>query len=187
MKFQGGESAVQRLMQAYGFTMKKQLGDHLGAGTGTISTWVKRDYFPGEAIVRCALETGVSLEWLASGVGEPIKSGKERSEDGTLICIKVQKLVDGVLIDAGELVTNAKGILVKPKRPLFIELKDTSYLVEIDFCSVAEGYWLMSRGEFISIENIVLLPGNCFFINGVSWPREEVVLLGKVVSKTIIL
>lgn len=53
MKFQGGESAVQRLMQAYGFTMKKQLGDHLGAGTGTISTWVKRDYFPGEAIVRC--------------------------------------------------------------------------------------------------------------------------------------
>ncbi|WP_363136449.1 helix-turn-helix domain-containing protein [Serratia fonticola] len=34
-----------------------------------MSTWVNRR-FPGEAIVKCALEMGVSLYWLATVVEE---------------------------------------------------------------------------------------------------------------------
>lgn len=67
MKFDGGKAVVQRILQAYGFTMQKQLHDHLGVGNGTVSTWIKRNYFPGEVVIRCALETGADLEWLALG------------------------------------------------------------------------------------------------------------------------
>lgn len=48
----------------------KELGDLLGISSGTISTWVRRDFFPGDVVVTCALDTGVSLEWLATGKGQ---------------------------------------------------------------------------------------------------------------------
>lgn len=35
-----------------------------------MSTWVRRNYFPGDIVVTCALDTGVSLLWLATGQGE---------------------------------------------------------------------------------------------------------------------
>ncbi|WP_234405960.1 helix-turn-helix transcriptional regulator [Pectobacterium brasiliense] len=48
-------------MDAYGFTLEKQLCDLLGISSGTVSKWVRRDYFPGDVVVICALDTGVSF------------------------------------------------------------------------------------------------------------------------------
>ena len=61
---------MRRILFAYGCTMQKDLGDLLGISSGTISTWVRRDFFPGDVVVACALDTGVSLAWLATGKGE---------------------------------------------------------------------------------------------------------------------
>lgn len=66
---EGGKAVLQCMLDAYGFTMQKQLGDMHELSSGTISTWIRRDYFPGDVVVACALDTGVSLRWLATGKG----------------------------------------------------------------------------------------------------------------------
>lgn len=72
----GGKTVLRRILDAYGFNMQKELGDLLGISSGTISTWVRRDFFPGDVVVTCALDTGVSLEWLATGKGQ-MRDSKE--------------------------------------------------------------------------------------------------------------
>jgi hypothetical protein len=47
MENSGGKEILQRIMQAYGFTLQKELGDHLGIPSGTMSAWVRREHFPG--------------------------------------------------------------------------------------------------------------------------------------------
>lgn len=61
----GGKAVLQRILQAYGFKTQKELSDLLGIPTGTISTWIRRDFFPGDVVITCALDTGVPLSWLA--------------------------------------------------------------------------------------------------------------------------
>jgi lambda repressor-like predicted transcriptional regulator len=68
-ELEGGKAVLGRMLQAYGFSMQKELGDRFGLSSGTISTWVRRNYFPGDVVVVCALDTGVSLRWLATGQG----------------------------------------------------------------------------------------------------------------------
>lgn len=42
----GGKEILQRIMQAYGFNMQKELGDHLDIPSGTMSAWIRREHFP---------------------------------------------------------------------------------------------------------------------------------------------
>jgi hypothetical protein len=77
----GGKPVLRRILDAYGFSMQKELGDLLGISSGTISTWVRRDFFPGDVVVTCALDTGVSLEWLATGKGQ-MRTNREAVTSG---------------------------------------------------------------------------------------------------------
>lgn len=70
-RFSGGKEVIDRLQKAYGFAKRKDFGEHLGIPANTFSTWVKREFFPAELIVRCAIETGARLQYLAYGE-EPI-------------------------------------------------------------------------------------------------------------------
>ncbi|MDZ7278196.1 helix-turn-helix domain containing protein [Pantoea eucrina] len=65
----GGKPVLQRIMDAYGFTFQKQLCELLSISSGTVSTRGRRNYFPGDIVVTCALDTGVPLQWLAIGKG----------------------------------------------------------------------------------------------------------------------
>ncbi|VTN10947.1 Bacteriophage CI repressor helix-turn-helix domain [Raoultella terrigena] len=94
----GGKTVLRRILDAYGFNMQKELGDLLGISSGTISTWVRRDFFPGDVVVTCALDTGVSLEWLATGKGQ-MRDSKETL--ATELSIKKSRLESGALKDAG--------------------------------------------------------------------------------------
>lgn len=184
MKFQGGESAVQRLMQAYGFTMKKQLGDHLGAGTGTISTWVKRDYFPGEAIVRCSLETGADLEWLATGKGLPeFENNKEKKGQEGNITIPCQRLVGGVLVADGEWITNLSALQLAPEKPLLIRGDTNRWIVDLSIHQASEGMWFLKKGSEHTVANTVKLPKNTWLIDKIQWPEDELAFLGRVLAE----
>lgn len=186
MKFQGGESAVQRLMQAYGFTMKKQLGDHLGAGTGTISTWVKRDYFPGEAIVRCALETGASLEWLASGVGE-INRTSSLTRDGhyneRLKLIKHKSLHRGELTNLDDVYFDSNIIEIINENVFLLSCIDKHYFIENYAFKSSEGKWLLQKADIFSISEIEVAPDEKYLIDGVLWPKKEISLIGVVIAE----
>lgn len=67
----GGKGVIDRIQNAYGFTKRKDLGTHLGISASTFSTWVSRDFFPSELVIRCVKETGARLDYVAFGE-EPI-------------------------------------------------------------------------------------------------------------------
>ncbi|MBI0275299.1 phage repressor protein CI [Hafnia alvei] len=186
MKFQGGESAVQRLMQAYGFTMKKQLGDHLGAGTGTISTWVKRNYFPGEAIVRCALETGASLEWLATGENgydygvkafSPVKKN--------ILSVPKKSLKKGILEDCGSYYLDLDSIDRTVTDPILIVKDEISWLFDKKIEQVIDGTWLLKKGDVVEVSEVKILPREELLIKDIVWPKDDISILGMLIFTQI--
>ncbi len=84
----GGKPVLRRIMDAYGFTLQKQLCELLGISSGTVSTWVRRNNFPGDVVVTCAIDSSVPLQWLAMGKGiKPSENAKENT--GTIIPHKI--------------------------------------------------------------------------------------------------
>lgn len=65
----GGKSVIDRLVQLYGFKSKTELCKHFDITNSTLSTWLNRDHFPATLVIQCALETGISLNWLVLGEG----------------------------------------------------------------------------------------------------------------------
>ncbi|EPB4501098.1 phage repressor protein CI [Yersinia enterocolitica] len=183
-RLSGGIAAVERMMQAYNLKVQRELATYLGAGTGTISTWIKRDYFPGKEIVLCALETGVSLHWLATGEGkprEPVKSGSQE----TAKSITRKNLDDGLLIDASPVLLDSELLSAQTIEPELISLSNQKryFLVERQFKNVADGLWLIEKAGVTSISNIARLPGDVWRINDVNWPVNDVRILAKVVGE----
>lgn len=82
----GGRAAIERMVDAYGYNTRQALCDHLGVSKSTLATRYMRDSFPSEWVIQCALETGVSLNWLVTGNG--LKYEKDTSD---LISIKKTK------------------------------------------------------------------------------------------------
>lgn len=71
-ELEGGKAVLQRILDAYGFTMQKQLGDLHELSSGTISTWVRRNFFPGDVVVACALDTGGVFTLVGNREGEQV-------------------------------------------------------------------------------------------------------------------
>lgn len=61
---------IERLVEAYGFTTRQALCDHLGVSKSTMATRYMRDIFSADWVLQCVMETGVSIDWLVSGKGE---------------------------------------------------------------------------------------------------------------------
>ncbi|MHA0852000.1 helix-turn-helix domain-containing protein [Serratia nematodiphila] len=87
-----GNPVLRRMLDAYGLRTQKEFGDLLDIATATISTCVRREYFPGDAVVACALDTGV----LATGRGNPDNPGIPSSEQ-TFSSIPRISISSGVL------------------------------------------------------------------------------------------
>lgn len=91
----GGREAIERLVEAYGFTTRQALADHLMVSKSTLANRYLRDTFPSDWIIRCALETGTSLTWLATGNGSACDDVKN-----DICAIKCKKIVAGELFDS---------------------------------------------------------------------------------------
>lgn len=160
----GGKIILQRILHAYGFSMQKELGDHLGIGSGTISAWIRREYFPGDVVVTCALETGVSLSWLATGIDEISCTQPNTSMDIKNAIIKMPKasIVAGRFVDDGYWYAD---------RTLFSESENngslycitkgtSSWIANFDMKSVSNGIWLLNIDGDHDIYEIKRIPGN---------------------------
>ncbi len=77
----GGKAAIERLVEAYGFTTRQALADHLEVSKSTLANRYLRDTFPADWIIQCALETGTSLKWLTTGQGLKQSSLTVATED----------------------------------------------------------------------------------------------------------
>ncbi|MDN5971292.1 MAG: helix-turn-helix domain containing protein, partial [Enterobacterales bacterium] len=92
----GGKKAIERLVEAYGFTTRQALCDHLGVSKSTMATRYMRDIFPADWVLQCAMETGLSIQWLSFGEGPK----KDVSKLDT-VSLPKKNLISGKLVDAG--------------------------------------------------------------------------------------
>lgn len=153
----GGKHVLRRLLDAYGFSMQKELGDLLDISSGTISTWIRREYFPGDVVVACALDTGVSLRWLATGKGEMFDSQSEA--DTSSITILKKKLESGVLNEAGTWAMDSTLSSVDKEKLVFIDGVGHSWLVNTEAKNIANGRWFVNIDNSFDVYDIARLPG----------------------------
>lgn len=161
MKLSGGQAIVDRLLKAYGFSTKKELGDYFGLGNGTVSTWIKRNHFPGEQVVRCALEKKASLQWLATGEGE-MQSFLEdvpcRSQE--TIFIEKKKIVSGKLVPCGTSCIDRSLLQADEDMLLFVQKNQNNWVVDISESNISNGLWLLDIDSDVDVYNVSRIPGN---------------------------
>lgn len=166
MQNSGGKEVLQRIMQAYGFTMQKELGDHLDIPSGTMSAWVRRDHFPGDVVIVCALDTGASLYWLATGIG-PIneQNSQVQAEPLTAFPAGLRKIAKysihtGQLSESGVWFCDESLIENDAGNPVLIEKSGKRWLVDLDAKNIANGRWLISIDGAMDVFDVIRLPGN---------------------------
>jgi len=150
----GGKKVVSRILKAYGFTTQKQLCEHLNISSGTVSTWVRRDYFPGDVVLTCALETGASLAWLATGkkmIDSCFSSDPQQNK------IPVKKLVGGELKDEGEWYVDIGLISDNPTDPIYVRSIKKAWVVDLALDEISNGNWLLKLDGKLDIYQVFLL------------------------------
>ncbi|WP_282677048.1 phage repressor protein CI [Serratia marcescens] len=184
----GGRSVLRRMLDAYGFRTQKELGDFLDISTATISTWVRREYFPGDAVVACALDTGVSLLWLATGQGNP-GNPNAVSYEATSLTVTRWTIHSGELLKNGTWVCDKSFIKKTTTNIGYVEKGTSSWVIDFDSHKLGNGSWLLNIDGVHDIYSVSRVPGNRISVTGLSSSFEcsvdEVICVGEV-KKTII-
>lgn len=169
----GGKEAIKRLMEAYGFNTQVALVEHLEASKSTMANRLLRDSFPADWVIQCALETGASLLWLATGQGEMHyqKEEEKKSKIETSPSIRpLSKLVvpsvKQASIENGTLEAMQDVYLDRSLLPadadscLFVRIPDGNYIVDTSAKLLSNGVWLIDVDGMKSIAKIARIPGN---------------------------
>ena len=184
----GGKPVLRRMLDAYGFRTQKELGDFLDISTATISTWVRREYFPGDAVVACALDTGVSLLWLATGQGNPGNPGVVSSEQ-TFCSIPRVSISSGTLKNIGSWICDQSFIPTDGTSLQLVERGNDSWLIDFGEMIIGNGMWLLSIDGVHDIYSVARIPGSKIVVSNEDYnfecSVEDVLCIGKV-KKTII-
>ncbi|CAI1619918.1 Bacteriophage CI repressor helix-turn-helix domain [Serratia marcescens] len=161
----GGRAAIERMIEAYGCGTKTALAELLGISKGTLSNRYLRDTFPADYVIQCALETGVSLEWLATGVGDRIDKAELQDEVtvnpnvmSDVIVIPRKKIIDGNLYDSNFVIMDKTIIPSHINNALVINDDEVLYLAEQEIDDITDGTWLIEVEGKISIKNLIRVP-----------------------------
>lgn len=161
----GGKPVVQRIMDAYGYKMQKELGDRFDLSSGTISAWIRRGFFPADIVVACALETGVSLEWLVTGRGDGtdrmIDTATQQLPSATnLVTIPKYLFVSSVLKPAGNWTCERSLIPSSIVNAAFVEGSKNSWLIEKNIEAIGSGRWFVDIDGVVDVYDVARIPGN---------------------------
>ncbi|EPQ3462313.1 phage repressor protein CI [Klebsiella aerogenes] len=150
---QGGKAAIERLVEAYGFTTRQALADHLEVSKSTLANRYMRDTFPADWIIQCALETGTSLNWLATGQGLKLSSQTATTEE-----LAKFRLSAGKIVEDGSYVFDTSFLPTNISAPMVILDGPTTYICEQKFAEVLDGHWLINIDGTYSIRLLTRLP-----------------------------
>lgn len=162
----GGKGVLRRILDAYGFNLQKELGDLLGISSGTMSTWVRRNYFPGDIVVTCALDTGVSLLWLATGQGEMWGDAAPATPVSGARTIPKYRLLAGQLKEVGQWSADCSLIPDGVAQPAYVDGGRVYWLVDLAVTHIANGRWLVDIDGNLDVYDIARLPGNQVRVSG---------------------
>lgn len=184
----GGKAVLRRMLDAYGFTTQKELGDLLGISSATISTWIRRDFFPGDIVVACALDTGVSLDWLATGSGRPVPDPSELQSSDFVTQLKKFSINTGALEEVGIWFCDKNFIGSEANNYAFIEKNQESWVVDFNTINLGNGNWLISVDGIHDVYDVTRIPGGIIKLqnnnNEFQCNVSDVVCVGQV-KKTI--
>ncbi len=174
---------LDRVCEAYGFTTSLQLADYLEIASSSMSARRTRGVFPADIVVKCSLETGFNLEWLATGVGK-------KYENDTLDIMKFarKKLVDGQLYDSGYVMFDKvlfRAGVPLPENPLCLQDEKVQYILDQKFAEVFDGEWLVNIEGKTSIRTLTRIPIKKVRVSGVGMAfdcaLEDIDVIGRVV------
>jgi lambda repressor-like predicted transcriptional regulator len=160
-ELEGGKAVLSRMLQAYGFSLQKELGDLYGLSSGTISTWVRRNYFPGDVVVACALDTGVSLRWLATGKGtmqDTVSSVAAVSE--SVRQLKKLRLRGGALEEEGVWAVDPSLLDGSLAEPAYVVKGNHSWIIDLGSTHPGNGRWLLDIDGDVDVYDVARIPGN---------------------------
>lgn len=164
--FEGDSAPVlDRMIEAYGFTSKLMLAQHFDMAASTLSGRYRRGGFPADMATRCVADTGVSLEWLATGEGK-------KFEDDQLDIMKFpsKKLVDGILYDSGYVMFDKvffRAGTPLPSSPICVQDEKAQYILDQKFAEVFDGEWLVNIEGKSSIRTLTRIPIGKVRVSGV--------------------
>ena len=162
---QGGGAVLDRVIQAYGFSTKLALADHLDIASSSLANRYKRDFFPADIVVRCMAETGVTLEWLATGEGR-----KFNDEELDIMKLPRKKIVDGHLYDSGVLMLDKVTFLPGkplPHTPICVIDGSLQYVIDQHFSEVYDDEWLVEIEGKTSVRTLTRIPVGKVRVSGV--------------------
>lgn len=174
---------LDRVIQAYGFTSKLALANHLEIASSSLANRYKRDFFPSDIVVRCIAETGATLEWLATGQGK-----KFNDEELDIMKMSRQKIVDGKLYDAGFLMLDKVTFLPGkplPQNPMCVIDGSLQYIIEQDFSEVYDDEWLVEIEGKTSVRTLTRIPIKQVRVSGIGMAFDcgidDIKIIGRVV------
>ncbi|MDQ2129550.1 phage repressor protein CI [Leclercia adecarboxylata] len=173
---------LDRVIEAYGFSSKLMLAQHLDMAASSLSSRYKRGGFPADIAVRCIAETGVNLEWLATGKGR-----KFNEEDLDILRIPRKKIVDGQLYEAGILQLD-KVLFVAdkpiPTNPLCVLDGLSSFIIERQYSEIFDGEWLVEIEGKCSVRTLNRIPIRKIRVSGVGMAfdcgLDDINIIGRV-------
>jgi len=186
--FEGASAPIlDRVMKAYGFTAKADLADHLGIAPSTLSGRYRRGGFPADIVTRCMAETGVSLDWLATGHGDRVEN-----EALDVLNFPRMKLIDGQLFKSGNQMFDKSmfqaGVNV-PKDPACVIDGRNQYVVDLNFAELSDGVWLVSIEGKTSFRILTRIPIKKVRVSGVGMAFDcgvdDIEVLGQVIMTCI--
>ncbi|EOC3062077.1 phage repressor protein CI [Cronobacter dublinensis] len=174
---------LDRVIEAYGFTQKLQLAEHLNMAASSLSSRYKRGVFPADIVVKCVAETGANLEWLATGNGR-----KFDGEELDIMKLPRKKLVDGQLYDAGDVMFDKvffRAGLPLPIEPVCVQDEKAQYILEKKFADVFDGQWLVNIEGKTSVRVLTRIPIKKVRVSGVGMAFdcaiEDIEIIGRVI------
>lgn len=182
--FEGDSTPVlDRMIEAYGFTSKLMLAQHFDMAASSLSGRYRRGGFPADMAVQCVAETGVSLEWLASGEGK-----KFENDQLDIMRFPRKKLVDGQIFESGYVMFDK--VLFRagthiPSEPICVQDEKAQYILDQQFSEVFDGEWLVNIEGKCSIRTLTRIPIKKVRVSGVGMAfdcaMDDIEILGRVV------
>ncbi|MEZ6876799.1 phage repressor protein CI [Enterobacter sp. KBR-315C3_2022] len=174
---------LDRVLEAYGFTQKLQLAEHLGIASSSMSARYKRGGLPADIMLKCMAETGVTLEWLATGEGK-----KFEDEEVDILKMPRRKIVDGLMYDAGMYMLDKVSFLPGvplPSSPVCVLEGNNQFIVDTSFTEVYDDQWLVEIEGKVSIRTLTRIPVKKVRVSGVGMAFdcgiEDITVIGRVV------
>lgn len=186
LEFVGGKDVIDRIQKAYGFAKRKELGEYLGISPSTFSTWVSRDFFPAELVIRCVAETGARLHYVSFG-DEPIFDqfsdlkyfNAVRLENGKSFIIDNKPFLLPYLpnLDSRE----------SYNKLFCVEEDNHTYFVTRDYGNLVDGEYFVIVENSHLIRYITVLPAGKIRVDGGKFSFEcelsDIDVVGKVILK----